>query len=482
MTTPRVFRSATFQFALLYVLLFAGSVSILLGFLYWATIGFMADQVDETIQAEVQGLSEQYRRDGLRGLVSVLNERVLSDPDGDSLYLLVNPDRSAIAGNLIEWPAGLEDREGVITFYLTRTAKGRETHVARAQLFELRGGYRLLVGRDIHPLMRVRKLLEQSVTWGALLTLGMGILGGVFFSRSTRRRIEVITRTSRHIMKGNLGLRVPTNGSGDDFDKLADQLNQMLDRIEQLMAGVRHVTDNIAHDLRTPLARLRGRLEGLSQDQSLQEDAKEQVQDIISEADQLLQTFNALLRIARIESGSYATSFSEIDLKELVMDAAEFYEALALEKNQELELDLSAGLKVTGDRDLLFQAVVNLLDNAIKYTPEGGHIGVRLRGMGQAVICVWDQGPGLEPEEFEKVTQRFYRVDKTRGLPGNGLGLSMVKAVCEMHKGSLVLKDNQPGLRVEMHIPFKSKKVPPLLLEAEPSEPDPPRKEESSAN
>ncbi len=465
MKTPRLFRSATFQFILLYVLLFAGSVSILLGFLYWATVGFMAQQVDETIQAEAQGLAEQYRRDGLPGMVNVLNERVLNDPAGESLYLLVNNDRRAIAGNLAEWPANLQGDEGLITFYLNRPGKPNQSHVARAHLYELRGGFRLLVGRDIFSLMRVRGLMEKAAAWGALLTLGMGILGGVFFSRSTRRRIEVIHGTSRHIMEGNLSLRVPLNGSGDDFDTLADQLNQMLDRIEQLMAGVRHVTDNIAHDLRTPLTRMRGRLEALAH-APISGEAKEQVYDIIGEADHLLQTFNALLRIARIESGSYASELKEVDLKDLVLDASEFYEALAQDKNQTLDLDLGSGLIINGDRDLLFQAVVNLLDNAIKYTPEGGRVGVRLRGMSQAVISVWDEGPGLQAEEMEKVTQRFYRVDKTRGLPGNGLGLSMVKAVCEMHKGQLILKDNQPGLRVEMCLPLRSK--PPKSVKPSP--------------
>lgn len=460
---PRLLRSAAFQFALLYILLFASSVFLLLGFIYWSTIGFMAQQVDETIQAEIQGLAEQYRRNGLRGMVNVLNERLLNDPDGESLYLLVNPDLSVIAGNLAEWPALLDGEDAWINFQLQRRTSRGQPHMARARLFVLRGGYRLMVGRDVAALTRVQQKVEQSLTWGAAITLGVGVLGGVAFSRGTRRRIEVITQTSRHIMQGNLSLRVPLRGSGDDFDELSDQLNQMLERIEQLMAGVRHVTDNIAHDLRTPLTRLRGRLEVLSRE-PLSEEARQQVHDIIAEADQLLQTFNALLRIARIESGSYSSAFTSVDLGELVQDAADFYEVLAAEKSQALKLDLAQGLTVKGDRDLLFQAVANLLDNAIKYTPEGGCVGVRLRGFDQAVISVWDEGPGIADEDLEKVTQRFYRVDKTRGLPGNGLGLSLVKAVCEMHKGSLTLKANNPGLRAEMRLPME-RKLPLVRLE-----------------
>lgn len=453
---PKLLRSSAFQFTLLYIFLFACSTFLLLGFIYWATVGFMAQQVDETIQAEIQGLAEQYRRNGLRGMVNVLNERVLNGPQGESIYLLVNPDLSPIAGNLVEWPALLNGEDAWINFYLQRPDINNGRHLARARLFQLRGGYRLLVGRDVFELERVRKLMERSVTWGVLLTLVMGTLGGVFFSRSTRHRIEVITQTSRHIMQGNLSLRVPDRGSGDDFDELAAQLNQMLDRIEQLMMGVRHVTDNIAHDLRTPLTRLRGKMEVLA-NSPMPEESRMLTLDMIGEADQLLQTFNALLRIARIESGSYASDFAAVDLKELVLDAAEFYEALAQDKNQTFELDLAAHLVVKGDRDLLFQAVANLLDNAIKYTPEGGSVGIRLRGYDQAVISVWDQGPGIAEDEQEKVTQRFYRVDKTRGLPGNGLGLSMVKAVCEMHKGSLILRSNNPGLRAEIWLPLIAK-------------------------
>ncbi|ABC27483.1 Signal transduction histidine kinase [Hahella chejuensis KCTC 2396] len=451
---PKLLRTSAFQFAILYMLLFAASVLFLLGFIYWATVGFMSAQFDETIQAEIQGLAEQYRRQGLRGMVSVMNERVLNDPQGESLYLLVNSDLQPLAGNLNEWPALVEDEDGWIGFYLNRSG-GRfaAPHMARARVFTLRGGYRLLVGRDIFDLFRVRELIERSLTWGVAITLGLAFLGGVALAKSTRRRIEAITHTSRQIMQGNLSLRVPVRGSGDDFDELADHLNRMLDQIEALMAGVRHVSDNIAHDLRTPLTRVRSRLELLCQ-KDLPEDARGVVQEIIGEADQLLQTFNALLRIARIESGGYSANFSEVDLHGLVADAVELYEALAADKSQTLSLDLAQGIIVKGDRDLLFQAIANLLDNAIKYTPVNGNVGVRLRAFDQAVISIWDEGPGISEDERDKVVQRFYRVDKTRGLPGNGLGLSMVKAVCEMHKGALELRDNQPGLRAEMKLPL----------------------------
>jgi len=463
---PKLLRTSAFQLALLYTLLFAASVFFLLGFIYWATVGFMSDQVDETIQAEIQGLAEQYRRQGLRGMISVMNERVLNDPQGESIYLLVNADIRPQAGNLNEWPALVDDDDGWISFYLNRSG-GRfaASHMARAKVFTLRGGYRLLVGRDVFALFRVRELIERSLTWGVAITLGMAIVGGAALARGTRRRIEAITSTSRLIMQGDLSLRVPTRGTGDDFDELADHLNRMLDQIEGLMAGVRHVSDNIAHDLRTPLTRMRSRLE-LLQSKSLEDESRQIVQDIIAEADHLLATFNALLRIARIESGGYSSRFDDIDLYELVLDAADLYEAVAADKHQNLAMDLAKGIVIKGDRDLLFQAIANLLDNAIKYTPEGGAVGIRLRAFDNVVISVWDEGPGIAEDEVEKVTERFYRVDKTRGLPGNGLGLSMVKAVCEMHKGNLILKDNKPGLRAELHLPFvKGRKLPSGMQE-----------------
>lgn len=460
MKLPRLLKSTAFQLALLYTVLFTASVLFLLGFIYWATVGFMSEQIDETIQAEIQGLAEQYRRQGLRGMVSVINERVLNNPSGETVYLVVNPDKEPLAGNINEWPPLLEDKDGWIGFYLNRSSREVTIpHVARARVFTLRGGFRLLVGRDAYQLFRVKDLIERSLAWGVAMTLLMALIGGVALSKSTRKRIEAITQTSRQIMQGDLSLRVPTRGSGDDFDELAEHLNRMLEEIEALMAGVRHVSDNIAHDLRTPLTRLRSRLEHL-QKKNLDEEGRTIVQEMVGEAEHLLQTFNALLRISRIESGGYNRNFSEIDLHALVADAIEFYEALAMDKQQQIDLDMATGITVYGDRDLLFQAIANLLDNAIKYTGESGCIGVRLRAFEEAVISVWDEGPGISEEERNKVVERFYRVDKTRGLPGNGLGLSMVKAVCEMHNGELQLRDNQPGLRADIRLPLANQSLP----------------------
>ncbi|WP_416396732.1 ATP-binding protein [Allohahella sp. A8] len=456
MRFSRILSSSSFRLAFVYMLLFAASVFVLLGFIYWATVGFMTDQVEETIQAEIQGLAEQYRRQGLRGMVSVLNERVLSRPTGESLYLIVNSEKKPLAGNLNEWPAVLEDRNGWISFYLNRPAdRFEQPHLARAKLFQLQGGYMLLVGRDVYDLFRVRALIEQSLLYGIGITIALAFLGGVLLARGTRSRIETINQTSRKIMQGDLSLRVPVRGTGDDFDELAVHLNRMLEQIEELMAGVKHVSDNIAHDLRTPLTRLRSRLEVLSSNH-LDVDSQQIVEEALGETDRLLITFNSLLRIARIESGGYQAHFTKVDMVALVNDAIELYDALAQDKHQTVEVELASDVCVSGDQNLLFQAVANLLDNAIKYSPENSRVGIELSGGREVRLTVWDTGPGIAPEEREHVFERFYRVDKTRGLPGNGLGLSMVRAVARMHKGRIELSETSEasgGLRVIITLP-----------------------------
>jgi signal transduction histidine kinase len=252
-------------------------------------------------------------------------------------------------------------------------------------------------------------------------------------------------------MEGDLSRRVPRDDSGDDFDQLAANLNLMLERIEGLMASVRQVSDNIAHDLRTPLTRLRTRLE-LARDGDSQR-ARSTLESAIEDADELLGTFNALLRIARIESGSQRSAFAELDMASLVADVAELYEPVASGKEQHLEVQSAGKLIVSGDRNLLFQALANLVDNAIKYTPDGGRITLSARQIeGRVVIMVADTGPGVPAKLRERVFERFYRVDDSRATQGNGLGLSLVRAVANLHGAEILLTDNQPGLKVELRL------------------------------
>ncbi len=449
----RILLSTAFRLALLYIGLFGGSMLALLAVIYWTTAGYIAQQTEETIEAEVQGLTEQYARLGLPALIDVLARRIEFDPNGSSVYLLVQSNGTPVVGNIDHWPSIVETHDGWLTFHLANSPQDDNPRTARARAFLLRGDFRLLVGRDMREMAAVRRLAGRALGWGLTATVLLALFGGILMSRASLRRLEAIMRAFRPIMAGDLTRRVPSGNRGDDLDQLADGINEMLARIEVLMESVRQVSGHIAHDLRTPLTRLRARLEGLRDKNASTEQAMV-VDAAIADADTLLSTFTALLRIARIEAGSGMNTLP-VDLPAILADAVELYEPLALERRQEVSTALLPGITVMGDRDLLFQMVTNLLDNAVKYTPEGGHIHVsleRCNGTGRLVIA--DSGPGIAVAEREKVLQHFYRTEASRSTPGNGLGLSLVAAVARLHRGTIRLEDNQPGLRVVLNLPI----------------------------
>jgi signal transduction histidine kinase len=442
--------------------LLAGSVVVLLGFIYWSTAGYMARQTDATIEAEIQGLAEQYRRRGLSGLTTLLAQRSAKRPTGAGVYLLADTEYRPLVGNIDAWPDVEPDRDGWIDFRLrdavdAGAALGQE-HAARGKVFRLRGGLRLLVGRDVRELAATRGLIRDALGWGLAMTVALALAGGWLMSAGVVRRIEGVNQVGREIMEGDLSRRIPTDGSGDEFDQLAVNLNRMLGRIEALMASVRQVSDNIAHDLRTPLSRLHTKLSQL-RDTDLGPGAAEGIDEAIADAEELLGAFNALLRIARVESGSRRAAFADLDPVVLLHDVAELYDPLAADKAQQIQVaaptDPSLALRVHGDRDLLFQALANLVDNAIKYTPPGGsvHLAAEAWHSGGVVLSVADSGPGIPPELRGKVLQRFYRIDASRSAPGHGLGLSLVQAVAQLHGATLELDDAAPGLRVTLGLP-----------------------------
>jgi len=458
MQSSKLLRSSTFRLALIYMVLFASSVMVLLGFLYWSTVAYMSKQTDATITAEVTGLDEQYRQRGLDGLIAVIRERLERDPDSSLVYLLTTAEYKPLTGNLSTWPDKPPASDGWLNFeFKDSRAEGRAFR-ARARPFTLKGGFHLLVGRDIRELEATQQLIIQALLWGIAITLGLALVGGIAMSRSMLRRIELINHTSREIIAGDLSRRIPMSGRADDFDQLAANLNSMLDEIQRLMEGIRHVSDNIAHDLRTPLTRLRNRLEQLLTDVDANSSQLEPVERSIADADQLLSTFAALLRIARIESGGHTANFVSVDLAQLVKDAAELYEVLAEEKQVSLSTKVDTPVFVEGDRDLLFQSITNLLDNAVKYTPGGGQIELSVQlDDGVVELVIADNGPGIPGDEHDKVTQRFYRMQQSRSTPGNGLGLSLVQAVAKLHHAGFVLQDNQPGLRAVLRFKLDSR-------------------------
>jgi signal transduction histidine kinase len=434
----------------MYMALFGMSVLLLLAFIYWSTAGYMARQTDSTIEAEITGLADRYRLDGLTGLTTLIAERVARKPTGLSVYLLTDADLRPLVGNLNQWPDVPSSEDGWLDFRLEGIGwpKG-ETHWARAKAFRLRGGFQLLVGRDVHELELTQRIIINTLLWGLAITVLLALVGGGMMTRTLIRRIEVINDTSREIMSGDLSRRIPTRGTGDDFDQLAGNLNDMLDQIENLMVGIRRVSDNIAHDLRTPLARLRNRLEVLHLEAQGSVRWQEMLEDAMVDADGLLSTFSALLRIARVESESPRAGFAELDLARVVADVVELYQPVAEERGQTLEAAFPDTLPIRGDRDLLFQAAANLLDNAIKYTPAGGHVRIDLeQGEKGWQLSVADDGPGVPAAARDKVFQRFFRLESSRTTAGSGLGLSLVAAVARLHRMQVRLADDHPGLRV----------------------------------
>ncbi|CAN0381313.1 unnamed protein product [Discosporangium mesarthrocarpum] len=450
MKTARLLRSATFRLALIYMLIFGGSVAVLLGFLYWATVGVLSEQTDETIQADITGLAEQYERRGTPGIAAIIGERIRKDPGGRTVYLLTDPLRRPLVGNLDSWPTVEPDEDGWIAFELVdRADPDDRPHLARAKRFVLQGGLNLLVGREVRELERTRRMIVNAMIWGIAITLALAFAGGIAMSRTTARRIDSINQTSRDIMSGDLDRRIPAGGTGDEFDQLAGNLNAMLDRIQGLMEGLRHVSDNIAHDLRTPLTRLRGRLEDLDDAALTPADRTERIDAAVAEADTLLSVFNALLRITQIEAGGRRDNFAAVDLAAVLSDVAELYEPVAQEKGLSFSAHVDGADTVSADRDLLFQSVANLADNAIKYTPAGGSVTLHATGKS---IAVSDTGPGVPEAARGDVFRRFHRLEESRNAPGSGLGLSLVKAVAQLHGGEIRLEDNRPGLKAVLTV------------------------------
>jgi signal transduction histidine kinase len=443
----RLLVSSTFRLALVYMALFMVSVLVLLVFIYWSTAAFIERQADETIEAEIQGLAERYDSDGLTGLRTQIVDRLRRQQAGDSsIYLLANQRYMPIVGNLSGWPIEKADQEGWLDFHLGDDISAK-VHIARARVFKVRGNYHLLVGRNMSELARTGQGIVNTLIWGSLIMFAFALLGSVMMNRSVARRIDTINRASKEIMTGNLSKRIPSRGSGDEFDQLSENLNHMLDQIELLMDGVRRVSDNIAHDLRTPLSRLRQRLEAARAGHGDDQGQLELIDQAVQEADRLLKTFNALLRIARIESDTLQATFSGVDMGDLLRDVVDLYEPVAEEKSQVIEISGDASAIVDGDRDLLFQALANLFDNAIKYSPESSILRVDLNAAGMN-LC--DRGPGIPASEHDKVFQRFYRSDASRSTSGSGLGLSLVQAVAELHKMDIELSSNNPGLCVTL--------------------------------
>ena len=446
----RLLDSFIFRQALLYTALSVVSMMILFGFIYWATAGYMDRELDATIDEEILGLSEQYDSGGFLGLSRIIEERISHNPKGPAIYLLADENHRPLVGNLNVWPGKSVIVDGWTRFLLSESGNVQLTeHEVRARIFQLPNNLHLLVGRDVSDLEHSRHLILTAMAWGMAITIALALGIGLFMSSRVIRRIEAIHQTCREIMDGDLSRRMPVAGSGDDFDKLAKNLNRMLERIESLMVVVQQISNNIAHDLRTPLTRLRTRLEQARNGESGYMQA--QIDEAIMDAEELLATFNALLRIARIESGSSPVEFTTLDLSSLIQDVAELYEPVAAQNQQQLIINDYGPVTAQGDRHLLFQALANLVENAIRHTPEGTSITLEASTSASGPkVQVADTGPGIPAQLHQKVFQRFFRIDASRSTSGSGLGLSLVRAVADIHHARIELMDNLPGLKVTL--------------------------------
>lgn len=448
-----ILRTQAYRIVLVYVLLFAVSVTALLAFTYWNTRRALDAQTDETIEAEIVGLSEQYQQLGLYGLRAVVMSR--SEHGGLGLYLLANDLKQPIVGNLDAWPANMEHPDNFVEFDYQRRIDSRlETRRARGRVFALAGGFNLLVAQDVHERYLTERLFTTTLPWTVGLVLILGLVGGAVMSRNMLARLDSINRTSAEIIDGDLSRRVPIGAAHDEFDALAENLNAMLDRIERLMTGVREVTDSVAHDLRTPLNRLRNRLETTLRHLDPAAAETPEIEAAVAETDSLIATFNALLLIAEADAGVSRGEMTPIDLAPVAEDMAELYAPLAEEKGVALKIAPAGATMIDGNRSLITQALANLVDNAIKYTPSGGGVTVTALETPQGVeLRVADTGPGIPPQERARVVERFVRLEASRNSPGTGLGLSLVAAVARLHDARLMLEDNNPGLRATIRFP-----------------------------
>ena len=455
----KAIHTTAFRMALIYMVLFGVSVFLLLSFIYWWTTGITTIQTDDTIDAEITGLSEQYRENGLSGLAAIVRER--SRNERQSLYFLIDPNRKSLAGNLNAWPEVETQEGGWLDFPYQRPIGGKVmTHQARGRHLLLGNGFQLLVGRDIHERMRIEKIMRRSLLWAVALTIALGLVGGLLMSRNLLRRIEAINRTSRDVMAGDLEQRIPVTGGDDELDQLAINLNEMLEQIERLVMGMRQVTENIAHDLRSPLNRLRSRLEVTLMGEASGDDYRDALQQTVGETTDLIETFNALLNIAQAESGQLEADNRDFNLSALVRNMAELYEPVAEEKSMSLSSEVAPGITVYGNKHLMSQALSNLLDNAVKYTPVGGKLMLVLRLSNyRPELIVADSGPGIVEEDRVRVLDRFVRLEASRNSPGSGLGLSLVKAVAQLHCTDIALEDNLPGLRVVLTFEEQEQKL-----------------------
>lgn len=457
----QIWRTTTFRLTAIFILLFVVFSVLLLGLLaYQSSIQIQQQQI-AAIDREVGSIQRIEERQGLRGVVFTM-ARLASQP-GPGIYYLGDNSGLRIVGNVTAFPQNVLENEGIFTFDYERGSVDQEEIEAPGEGYALvrsvllQSGLRLIVGRDVVERRGFTAIVLRGFLFAVVGILVFSMLAGIITARRVLRRIDTINATTSKIMSGNLSERVPVTRRNDEFDTLATSLNAMLDRIEKLMQGLKEVTDNVAHDLKTPLTRMRTRAEAALRDSDVSAQ-REALETTLAESDKLIRTFNALLMIARAEAGAPSGAFADVDVSAVARDMAELYEPAAEEQGIGLEADIAPDVHLRANRELIGQAIVNLAENALKYyEPAEGRAGrirlsVRKEG-GRVLIAVADNGPGIPAEDRDRVVERWVRLEKSRTEPGSGLGLSLVAAVARLHGGSFRIEDNAPGVRAVIDLP-----------------------------
>lgn len=455
----RFFRTTAVRLSLVYLVVFTAATFFLVGYVTRATTDLLTRQLKDAIEQEVSELEEQYQRGGLRRVLTLVEQK--SRSPGAGVYLLGDFSGNILVGNIADLPpAVLDDASGAVRpIRYTRIGRGHDDdHVALVRVMQVDGGFRVVVGRDVGERERFREAFGRAVR---AIMIVMGVLAVVtwwFVSRRVLRRIDQVSATSKRIVAGDLSGRLPVTGARDEFDRLAESLNGMLGRIDDLMKGLKEVSDNIAHDLKTPLTRMRNRVEEALGGEADPDRYRVALEATIEECDGLIRTFNALLMIARVESGSQPAEMAETDLAAIAREVGELYEPVAEERGVALVIEAPGPALVIGNRELLAQALTNLVDNALKYGRAEGRdptIRIAVTADDETVAAsISDNGPGIPTADRQRVLGRFVRLEASRSEPGSGLGLSLVAAVARHHGGILELTDAGPGLSATLRIAY----------------------------
>lgn len=449
MRARRLLKSAGFRFALLHTLVFVLAVSVI-GWAAEVTVtSALERQAKDRIEAETASLMAEYRRRGLDGLRAAIDERT-SAVQRRLQYAVVDGQGRVVAGDraLAAWAAAAPADSVTLT---QRPGKVFDNLLLASRSLE--GGVRLVMVDDLESVDDIEDVVLNAFLVALALAIVLGLGAGAFFTRSLLRRVDGVTRTAEAIIGGDLSRRIALVGSGDDFDRLSTTLNTMLDKISGLLENLRQVTNDIAHDLRTPLAHLRQQLENVRTDAAASAECQLGIDHAIASADALLNTFSALLRVAEIEAGARRSSFRALDLSAVVRTVAEAYGPVFEDGGRVLKTDIPEQLSAFGDGDLLIQMFANLMENVLRHTPKGTGAVMRLVDAGSHVLAeVSDDGPGIPEQERSRVLRRFYRLEHSRTTPGNGLGLSLVAAIADLHGATLELSDNRPGLKIAMRL------------------------------